>query len=117
MSAPSLAIKPQDLPTFGRVGYLTPEQQSTLNQFTVELKEASLFNQERHDDHTLLRFLRARKFQLPAAGKMIADYGTYDFIMIFMLKQQYNHCFYSTLPIHYYIVIFIKIKRKLENIV
>lgn len=57
--------------TWGRLGHLTPEQIKTLETFKVELKE--YYKPEEHDDATLLRFLRARKFQLEQAIKMFVD--------------------------------------------
>lgn len=75
MSSKNLSLSPQELPTFGRVGFLTPEQETTLKQFRLDLEASGTLNVERHDDHTLLRFLRARKFVLAAAKKMIDEYG------------------------------------------
>ncbi|KAJ3036030.1 cytosolic factor, phosphatidylinositol/phosphatidylcholine transfer protein [Rhizophlyctis rosea] len=63
------------LPTAGRLGHLTPDEEKTLAQFKEELKaEEPLYDPSKHDDNTLLRFLRARKFQLPAAKKMFTDF-------------------------------------------
>eukprot|EP00158_Paraphelidium_tribonemae_P001069 Partr_v1_DN23937_c0_g1_i1_m48867 putative SEC14 cytosolic factor len=48
----------------GRVGDLSPEQQKALDDFRSQITEKSLINREIHDDHYLLRFLRARKFDV-----------------------------------------------------
>ncbi|EJD35458.1 hypothetical protein AURDEDRAFT_117386 [Auricularia subglabra TFB-10046 SS5] len=61
-------------PQPGRVGNLTPEQQKVLDQFRQELQAEGYFVAERHDDPTLLRFLRARKFDIVAAKTMIIAY-------------------------------------------
>lgn len=58
----------------GRVGTLTPEQEKLLGEFKTKLKEANLFNEERHDDHFLLRFLRARKFVLEDSFSMLKNF-------------------------------------------
>jgi len=52
---------------------LTPEQQSTLDQFRSDLKTEGLFVEGRHDEHTLLRFLRARKYDLPKTKLMFCN--------------------------------------------
>ncbi|KAI3630940.1 hypothetical protein MIR68_011023 [Amoeboaphelidium protococcarum] len=57
----------------GRVGSLTEQQSQVLEQFKAELTQKSLLNAERHDDHLLLRFLRARKFDLPRAVEMFTN--------------------------------------------
>ncbi|KAJ3048770.1 cytosolic factor, phosphatidylinositol/phosphatidylcholine transfer protein [Rhizophlyctis rosea] len=62
------------LPTAGRVGHLTPDEEKVLAQFKEELAAEGYYDPTKHDDHTLLRFLRARKFQLPAAKKMWTDF-------------------------------------------
>jgi hypothetical protein len=75
----------------GRLGNLTPQQQQTLDQFRTDLQAGTVttstvgvtlapgeqpftfvFVPERHDDPTLLRFLRARKFDLQKSKDMIA---------------------------------------------
>ncbi|KAJ3197532.1 hypothetical protein HK101_002835 [Irineochytrium annulatum] len=67
----------------GRMGHLAPDQESTLAQFKKELADEGYYDPEKHDDHLLLRFLRARKFQLPLAKQMFIacedwrkEYGT-----------------------------------------
>ncbi|TPX57783.1 hypothetical protein PhCBS80983_g03595 [Powellomyces hirtus] len=61
----------------GRVGNLTPEQTQTLAQFKTELAAEGFYDPAKHDDHILLRFLRARKFHLPEAKKMWTEYITW----------------------------------------
>lgn len=56
----------------GRMGHLTPEQTVLLAQFKQELQ--SDYDPAIHDDHTLLRFLRARQFRLPQAKEMWINY-------------------------------------------
>lgn len=48
-------------------------QQHALDKFRKELKAEGHFVSERHDDPTLLRFLRARKFDLPKAKFMLVE--------------------------------------------
>jgi len=60
-------------PLPGRVGNLTPQQEAALEQFKTELTNEGIFVPERHDDHCLLRFLRARKFNIVAAKTMIVN--------------------------------------------
>ncbi|CAE6532270.1 unnamed protein product [Rhizoctonia solani] len=67
---PPAAAAPKD-PLAGRVGHLTPEQEQTLTQFKTELQAEGYLVPERHDDPTLLRFLRARKFDLVKSKEMI----------------------------------------------
>ncbi|KAG0287603.1 cytosolic factor, phosphatidylinositol/phosphatidylcholine transfer protein [Linnemannia gamsii] len=67
MSAPNTDILP------GRVGNLTAEQQHTLDEFKDLIKAEGIFVPERHDDHYILRFLRARKFSIPNTHKMFVD--------------------------------------------
>ncbi|KAG0276885.1 cytosolic factor, phosphatidylinositol/phosphatidylcholine transfer protein [Linnemannia exigua] len=69
MSAPNTDI--DILP--GRVGNLTAEQQHTLDEFKDLIKAEGIFVPERHDDHYVLRFLRARKFSIPNTHKMFVD--------------------------------------------
>ncbi|KAF9297424.1 cytosolic factor, phosphatidylinositol/phosphatidylcholine transfer protein [Linnemannia elongata] len=67
MSAPNTDILP------GRVGNLTAEQQHALDEFKDLIKAEGIFVPERHDDHYILRFLRARKFNIPNTHKMFVD--------------------------------------------
>jgi hypothetical protein len=54
----------------GRLGFLTAQQTETLSQFKKELEQEGYYNPEKHSDHLLLMFLRARQFGLAAAKEM-----------------------------------------------
>lgn len=63
------------LPTDGRLGHLTPQQSQTLDSFKSTLHAKGVYTPDSGvDDHTLLRFLRARKFDLEASTTMWMDY-------------------------------------------
>ncbi|KAJ3110329.1 cytosolic factor, phosphatidylinositol/phosphatidylcholine transfer protein [Phlyctochytrium bullatum] len=69
----------------GRLGHLTAEQEEILAKFKEELTAEGFYDPAKHDDHLLLRFLRARKFQIPLSKKMWIEcetwrkeYGTDD---------------------------------------
>lgn len=88
------AAPPKD-PLAGRVGHLTPEQEHVLGKFKTELQNEGFFFPERHDDPTLLRFLRARKFDLVKSKEMIIacekwrkDFGVDDIIKNFDFKEK-----------------------------
>ncbi|KAL1925063.1 uncharacterized protein VTP21DRAFT_4717 [Calcarisporiella thermophila] len=57
----------------GQVGSLSTEQEYTLEQFRQNLQKKGLYDPKRHDHYLLLRFLRARKFDLDAALEMFAN--------------------------------------------
>jgi hypothetical protein len=57
-------------PPPGHMGNLTPDQERGLEQFRKELTKGGHIVPERHDDRTLLRFLRARKFDIIKAKEM-----------------------------------------------
>jgi len=63
----------------GHLGNLTPEQQKSLEAFKESLANAGLYSSavdsrdSSHDDPTLLRFLRARAFNVAAAQRQFTD--------------------------------------------
>ncbi|OSD02423.1 CRAL/TRIO domain-containing protein [Trametes coccinea BRFM310] len=63
--------------TSGHLNHLTPDQQAAFNVFKDTLAKAQLYSPERphptHDEPTLLRFLRARRFDPQKAHKQFAD--------------------------------------------
>ncbi|KAL8277621.1 hypothetical protein RQP46_010053 [Phenoliferia psychrophenolica] len=60
-------------PLSGHPGHLSPEQSHILEKFKVELTAEGFYDPEKHDDPALLRFLRARKFDIPKAKIMWID--------------------------------------------
>ncbi|KAK7056611.1 hypothetical protein VNI00_002328 [Paramarasmius palmivorus] len=63
----------------GHLGHLTASQEQSLSAFKESLKKAGLYSagegeqKASHDDATLLRFLRARRWDVPKAQKQFAD--------------------------------------------
>ncbi|KAF8919537.1 CRAL-TRIO domain-containing protein [Mucidula mucida] len=60
-------------PAPGRLGNLTDTQSKALDTLKTEIKAEGWFVEERMDDHMLLRFLRARKFDVALAKKMLKE--------------------------------------------
>lgn len=89
------AAAPTRDPLSGHVGHLTDDQAKALKQFREELTEAKYYDKNRHDDATLLRFLRARKFDLARAKEMIINcenwrksFGVDDIVKSFDFKEK-----------------------------
>ncbi|KAN0061039.1 cytosolic factor, phosphatidylinositol/phosphatidylcholine transfer protein [Thecaphora frezii] len=57
----------------GRPGHLDEKQQQILEQFFKNIQEKGIYNPERHNEACLCRFLRARKWDLPAAELMFTE--------------------------------------------
>jgi len=74
MSAPAEPTADGWTPPPGSLGNLTIPQQHTLEKFRKELQESGKFDEKRHDDANLLRFLRARKFNQAASMTMLMNY-------------------------------------------
>ncbi|KAF3937877.1 hypothetical protein ABW19_dt0208474 [Dactylella cylindrospora] len=70
-------------PLAGHFAHLTPEQQVAAHEFHAVLTEKGLYTPASekgpasHDETTLLRFLRARKFDVPSAVQQFADTETW----------------------------------------
>ncbi|KAI0786537.1 CRAL-TRIO domain-containing protein [Abortiporus biennis] len=92
---PEGVTDPNYKPLPGRLGNLTVTQQHTLDKFRKALQDEGIFVPERHDDATLLRFLRARKFDLELAKVMIInaekwrkEFGVDDLVKNFDFKEK-----------------------------
>ncbi|CEQ39069.1 SPOSA6832_00547, partial [Sporobolomyces salmonicolor] len=83
-------------PLSGHPGHLSPEQVQILAKFKEELKAEGWYDPEKHDDATLLRFLRARKFDLAKAKIMWID--TQKWRQSFHVDELYETFDYSEKP-------------------
>lgn len=55
----------------GTLEDLSAEQKQALDTFRETIKAKDYYNEKRHDDRGLLRFLRARKFDLQKSEEML----------------------------------------------
>lgn len=70
---PAGVTDPNYRPGPGRLGNLTIAMLHSLEKFKKEVKDEGWFVEERMDDELMLRFLRARKFDIVAAKKMLQE--------------------------------------------
>lgn len=86
---------PNYRPPPGRLGNLTPAQQEALDRFRKEIQDDGKFVPERMDDASLLRFLRARKFDVAKAKVMLyaaeqwrKDFGVDEIMQNFDFQEK-----------------------------
>lgn len=64
----------ETLPTKGYLGHLTEPQEQALKEITDKISKDEHFNSKRHTPQFLLRFLRARDFNVEKAFNMLLQY-------------------------------------------
>ncbi|KAJ7640821.1 CRAL-TRIO domain-containing protein [Mycena polygramma] len=81
-------------PPPGRLGNLMPEQAAALAKLGAELRAEGALVEARHDEATLLRFLRARKFDVAKAKEMLLaaekwrkEFGVDELVRTFDFKE------------------------------
>ncbi|THG94765.1 hypothetical protein EW026_g6765 [Hermanssonia centrifuga] len=92
---PEGVTDPNYKPLPGRLGNLSVPQQHALDKFRKELQDEEIFVPERMNDGMLLRFLRARKFDVPKAKEMLKsaeqwrkDFGVDEIVKNFDFKEK-----------------------------
>lgn len=95
MSAAPPTTDPNYKPLPGRLGNLTQQQQEALDKLRSEIEQEGWFVPERMDDAMLLRFLRARKFDVQLAKTMLKsaedwrrDFGVAEIVENFDFKEK-----------------------------
>ncbi|KAK7445188.1 cytosolic factor, phosphatidylinositol/phosphatidylcholine transfer protein [Stygiomarasmius scandens] len=88
-------LDPNWKPEPGHVGNLTPEQEKALEELKEEIKKEGAWVEERMDDATVLRFLRARKWNVANAKTMFLsaeqwrkDFGVEELMNNFDFKEK-----------------------------
>jgi hypothetical protein len=103
------AIQILVIPTEGTLGHLTPKEQGILTEFRTHVKDVMKLTDTKWDDWYLLRFCRARKFDLPKVITMWENFINWrkeknvdngiqlDFsAMRQMATDSWEHGYYST---------------------
>ena len=93
----------------GFMGDLSEEQEEALEEFRQTIKEEEITNDPRYDDYYLLRFLRARKFNMKKTMEMFTkflewrdEYRVNEAMVIYKCpnipkaKEIYHHGYHGT---------------------